>query len=165
MSIAASPTRHGSAVFANRRHAPAARLSRNSRRSRLMMDRGHHTPAVRRGSHATMCYMLQPDNGQAVRPLRPDRVGVRELRQNLSVYLERVIAGERLEVTDRGNPVAMLIPIRPGATLVERLVAEGRAIPATRDPRSLAALPPVEISDDVRRRIWEAFEETREDRL
>jgi len=26
-------------------------------------------------------------------------------------------------------------------------------------------LPPVEISDDLRRRIWEAFEESREERL
>jgi prevent-host-death family protein len=102
---------------------------------------------------------------QPGRLLRPDRVGVRELRQNLSVYLARVIAGERLEVTDRGNPVAMLIPIRPGATLVERLVAEGRAIPAMRTPTTPAALPPVEITDDLRRRIWEAFEESREDRL
>lgn len=90
---------------------------------------------------------------------------MRELRQNLSVYLARVIAGERLEVTERGNPVAMLIPIRPGATLVERLVAEGRAIPASRAPGGPAELPPVEISDDLRRRIWEAFEESREDRL
>jgi len=112
-----------------------------------------------------MCYMEQSESALVVRPLRPGRVGVRELRQNLSVYLERVIAGERLEVTDRGKPVAMLIPIRPGATLVERLVAEGRAIPATRDPRAFEALPPVEISDDVRRRIWEAFEESREERL
>jgi len=112
-----------------------------------------------------MCYMKRPADVQPVRPLRPDRVGVRELRQNLSVYLERVIAGERLEVTDRGNPVAVLIPIQPGATLVERLVAEGRAIPATRDPSTLSALPPVEVTDDLRRRIWEAFEESREDRL
>jgi prevent-host-death family protein len=112
-----------------------------------------------------MCYMEERNGNQTVRPLRVPRVGVRELRQNLSVYLERVIAGERLEVTDRGNPVAMLIPIRPGATLVERLVAEGRAIPATRDPRIPAALPPVQISEEVRRRIWEAFEESREDRL
>jgi hypothetical protein len=59
----------------------------------------------------------------------------------------------------------MLIPIRPGATLVERLVAEGRAIPATRGPGAPTELPPVEISADLRRRIWEAFEESREDRL
>lgn len=115
-----------------------------------------------------MCYMEQEQAARAVtaaQPLRPARVGVRELRQNLSVYLERVIAGERLEVTDRGTPVAMLIPIRPGTTLVERLVAEGRAIPATRDPTTQAALPPVRVSDEVRRRIWEAFEASREDRL
>jgi prevent-host-death family protein len=112
-----------------------------------------------------MCYMGQPDGPLIVRPLRPDRVGVRELRQNLSIYLERVIAGERLEVTDRGKPVAMLIPIRPGATLVERLVAEGRAIPARARLEDLPPLPPVEISDDLRRRIWEAFEESREERL
>lgn len=115
-----------------------------------------------------MCYMGSgetADTARPVRPLRPERVGVRELRQNLSVYLARVIAGERLEVTDRGNPVAMLIPIRAGATLVERLVGEGRAIPATRGPCTPSALPPVEISDDLRRLIWEAFEESREDRL
>jgi prevent-host-death family protein len=111
-----------------------------------------------------MCYMNQPAGRQPVRPWRPDRVGVRELRQNLSVYLARVIAGERLEVTERGNPVAMLIPIRPGATLVERLVAEGRAIPATRDPRTLA-LPPVDLPADLGERLQRALQESREDRL
>ena len=40
-----------------------------------------------------------------------DRVGVRELRQNLSVYLRRVRRGEALEVTERGEPVAILQPI------------------------------------------------------
>jgi len=40
-----------------------------------------------------------------------DRVGVRELRQNLSVYLRRVRRGEKLEVTERGRPVAVLQPI------------------------------------------------------
>lgn len=54
-------------------------------------------------------------------------VGVRELRQNLSVYLRRVEAGEALEVTDRGRTVAMLVPLRKPSTVVERLVAAGRA--------------------------------------
>jgi len=50
---------------------------------------------------------------------------VRELRQNLSVYLERVVAGETLRVTDRGRPVALLVPL-PGPTgVAERLVASG----------------------------------------
>ena len=56
------------------------------------------------------------------------RVGVRELRQNLSVYLERVVAGERFDVTDRGQVVAMLVPSAPAATLLDRLIADGRAI-------------------------------------
>ena len=39
------------------------------------------------------------------------RVGVRELRQNLSVNLRRVKDGESLEVTEQGRPVARLIPL------------------------------------------------------
>jgi prevent-host-death family protein len=46
-----------------------------------------------------MCYTMN---------MEPARVGVRELRQNLSVYLERIALGETLEVTDRGQPVAIL---------------------------------------------------------
>jgi|SRR5580704_8562927 len=37
-------------------------------------------------------------------------VGVRDLRQNLSRYLERVKDGETLTVTERGHEVARLVP-------------------------------------------------------
>lgn len=37
-------------------------------------------------------------------------IGVRELRQHASRYLARVAAGETLQVTDRGRPVALLVP-------------------------------------------------------
>jgi prevent-host-death family protein len=40
-------------------------------------------------------------------------VGVRELRERLSKYLRRVADGERLVVTQRGEPVALLIPPNP----------------------------------------------------
>ena len=63
-----------------------------------------------------MCYMSE----------YPARVGVRELRQNLSVYLDRVRAGERFEVTDRGHAVAALIPLPKPSTALERLIATGR---------------------------------------
>ena len=115
-----------------------------------------------------MCYMASTSTvatPSAGRPAGRPRVGVRELRQNLSVYLERVVAGERFEVTDRGRVVAMLIPLPPAATLVERLVAEGRAIPAKRASGGLRAAPPVRISAAQRRRIWAAFEASREDRV
>jgi prevent-host-death family protein len=37
-------------------------------------------------------------------------VGIRELRNRLSQYLKRVRAGERLVVTERGQPVAIISP-------------------------------------------------------
>ena len=115
-----------------------------------------------------MCYMASNKPSRTTPPVaRPGarpRVGVRELRQHFSVYLERVVGGERLDVTDRGRVVAMLIPIPPAATLVERLVAEGRAIPATRNGR---ALPPLrgKIPADLAKRLQQALQESREDRL
>lgn len=36
---------------------------------------------------------------------------MRELRQHASRYLEEVAAGESIEITDRGYPVARLVPI------------------------------------------------------
>lgn len=49
-----------------------------------------------------------------------DRIGVRELRQHASRYLARVLQGESIEVTDRGRPVARLVPIHadPWADLI-----------------------------------------------
>lgn len=52
------------------------------------------------------------------------RVGVRELRQNLSKYLAEVKAGESFVVTERGREVARLTPSGPGDSPIARLVAE-----------------------------------------
>jgi prevent-host-death family protein len=51
-------------------------------------------------------------------------VGVRELRQRASELLRRVEAGETIEVTDRGRPVAVLAPL-PATSPIERLKAAG----------------------------------------
>lgn len=51
------------------------------------------------------------------------RVGVRELRQRASELLRRVEAGESIEITDRGRPVAVLGPL--AADPLERLRASG----------------------------------------
>jgi prevent-host-death family protein len=55
-------------------------------------------------------------------------IGIRELRQNASVHLREVEAGETITVTDRGRPIAQLVPIRPQSAR-ERLIAEGRLKP------------------------------------
>lgn len=84
-----------------------------------------------------MCYMSEADR-------RTARVGVRELRQNLSVYLDRVKAGESLEVTEHGRPVARLGPTpTPQMSIVDRMIADGRITPATHDHR-LTPLPPAD---------------------
>jgi prevent-host-death family protein len=53
-----------------------------------------------------------------------DTVGVRELRQNLSRYLDRVKAGEGLVVTEHGRVVARLVPAGPGADPYAELAEE-----------------------------------------
>jgi len=59
------------------------------------------------------------------------RIGVRELRQHASRYLALVARGERIEVTDRGRPVAMLVPLRRDGW--DDLVASGRVTPPAAD--------------------------------
>lgn len=58
------------------------------------------------------------------------RIGVRELRQNASRYLQMVKNGEKVEVTERGELVALLVPPNPALTARDQLVAAGRLIPA-----------------------------------
>ena len=99
-----------------------------------------------------MCYMAKAD--------RTERVGVRELRQNLSVYLRKVKAGRRIEVTEHGHPVAHLVPLPKGGSTLERLIAEGKVRPAVGDLLDLG-MPPGPVST----KASEALDELREDRF
>lgn len=77
-------------------------------------------------------------------------VGIRELRQNASRYVERAAAGETFEVTDRGRAVALLTPLVTGDW--ERLVAAGQATgPANAvDPRTIV---PANTGVDISARL------------
>jgi prevent-host-death family protein len=97
-----------------------------------------------------MCYMDE----------RSRRVGVRELRQNLSVHLRRVIAGETLEVTDRGHPVAVLAPLPKPTDALEWLIATRGATRPVGDLRDLPT-PKGRVS----RRLSRAIRELGRDRL
>lgn len=98
-----------------------------------------------------MCYMRA----------RNQRVGVRELRQNLSVYLKKVVAGETLQVTERGRAVAILAPLPEPVSPLERLIAAGRASTPAGDLLKLR--PP--RGRGVSTRVSEALRQLREDRL
>jgi prevent-host-death family protein len=62
-------------------------------------------------------------------------VGIRELRADLSRWIKRVHAGEDVLVTDRGKPVARIVPASRRSKLDE-LIAAGIVTPApNRGPR------------------------------
>ncbi len=93
-----------------------------------------------------------------------ERVGVRELRQNLSQWLRRVERGESFEVTERGTPVALLIPLPPAAGgVIARLLAEGRIARVGRG--NLADLGPPPPAPPGARPLSEILEELREDKI
>jgi prevent-host-death family protein len=75
-----------------------------------------------------------------------ERIGVRELRQHASRYLARVAHGESLEVTDRGRPVARLVPVT--ADPWADMIATGKVTPAE-DDMDLADEPPGDYDVDA----------------
>ena len=86
------------------------------------------------------------DHASATFVYMTDTVGVRELRQNLSRYLDRVKDGERLVVTERNRPVAMLGPVAEEEDPLERLIAAGLVRPPTRSSHDLP--PPMKLPGD-----------------
>lgn len=92
-----------------------------------------------------------------------NRVGIRELRQYASRYIDRVKSGESFEVTERGVPVAMLSPAVK-QSLQDRLVAEGTLLPAQGDVSEwLRRNPPAPASGGES--ASQALREQREERL
>ncbi len=86
-------------------------------------------------------------------------IGIRELRQGASEYIALVKAGETFRVTDRGRPVALLVPIPSGSDLV-RLDAEGRLSRSEGDLLELG--PPIPLAG-AERAPSELLEEARTD--
>ena len=75
-----------------------------------------------------------------------ERIGVRELRQHASRYLARVVGGETIEVTDRGRPVARLVPVRSEAWT--DMVAAGK-IALAEDDADVADESPADYGIDA----------------
>jgi prevent-host-death family protein len=77
--------------------------------------------------------------------------GIRDLRNNLSRYLRRVIRGERILVTDRGRVVAELRPavgaagMDDAAARYQQLVERGDVRPAREEGDPLAGWPKLKL--------------------
>ena len=59
-------------------------------------------------------------SGQATR-----RIGIRELRQHASVYVDLAEKGFTVDITNRGRLVARLVPAQEPESSLERLIAAG----------------------------------------
>ena len=84
-------------------------------------------------------------------------VGIRELRQRASELLRRVEAGESIQISDRGRPIAILAPLPEDP--VERLRASGDLLDSDRDltdlpdplPMPAGSEPPSSVLARLRR--------------
>lgn len=82
-------------------------------------------------------------------------IGVRELKQNLSEYLDRAANGEMVVVTDRGVPKALIVAI-PGGDQMSRGVEEGWITPPSRTGK---LNPPLQLQS--KRRSQDVINEDR----
>ena len=96
-------------------------------------------------------------DGQAVRAREPGRpasrveatertsarhrIGIRELRQHASVYVDLAEKGYTVDITNRGRLVAQLIPVREPGSPLERLIAAGIIEPAE-EPGGVSDIEP-----------------------
>lgn len=79
-----------------------------------------------------------------------ERVGIRELRNQVAAVVRRAAAGERMVVTVDGEPVAQIGPLAPsGPPTLDDLVAAGLAR-APRRPDRPAPPDPVDPPVDAR---------------
>src|SRR6516225_2931536 len=84
-----------------------------------------------------MCYggpMSSPAKGPSPprrrTPSATKRIGIRELRQHASVYVDLAEKGYTVDITNRGRLVARLVPVSERGSPLERLVAAGIIEPA-----------------------------------
>ena len=85
-----------------------------------------------------MCYVMQMGSTRDTPgvPRRDARqhatrqIGIRELRQHASVYVDLAEKGQTVDITNRGRLVARLVPAREPESPLERLIAAGIIEPA-----------------------------------
>ena len=72
----------------------------------------------------------RPAGQPAERPAGRQRIGIRELRQHASVWVDLAERGYTVDITNRGRLVAQLVPAHEPGSPLERLIAAGIIEPA-----------------------------------
>jgi prevent-host-death family protein len=87
-------------------------------------------------------------------------IGIRELRQHASIYVDLAEKGYTVDITNRGRLVAQLVPARAPESVLERWIAAGLIEPAE-DFGGVADIEP--YPGDGRASASEALRQTREE--
>jgi prevent-host-death family protein len=69
------------------------------------------------------------------------RIGIRELRQHASVYVDLAERGYTVDITNRSRLVAQLVPVKDPESPLERLIAAG-IVREAEDPGDLLDVEP-----------------------
>jgi prevent-host-death family protein len=85
-------------------------------------------------------------------------VGIRALKQNASAVVAEAAAGDIVVITDRGRPVAMLVPYKESR--VEAMIDAGLATPPK---HSIQDVPPPERLRPGERPLTEVLREMRDE--
>lgn len=88
------------------------------------------------------------------------RIGIRELRQHASVYVDMVERGYTVDITNRGRLVAQMIPVRLPSSPLERWIAAG-VIERAEESGSVLDVDPYPASSGGRPTASEALRQIR----
>jgi antitoxin (DNA-binding transcriptional repressor) of toxin-antitoxin stability system len=72
---------------------------------------------------------------------RPPSIGIRELRQHASVYVDMAEKGYTVDITNRGRLVAQMVPARQPDSPLERWIARG-VVERAEEPGSVLDVDP-----------------------
>ncbi len=97
-------------------------------------------------------------------PAAERTIGIRELRQHASVYVDLAEKGYTVDITNRGRLVARLVPAGEPESPLERLIAAG-ILERAEDPGSVLDVEPGPPVPPGQPTASEILQELREDRL
>jgi antitoxin (DNA-binding transcriptional repressor) of toxin-antitoxin stability system len=127
-----------------------------------------YTPAMAQKGDRRRGKPLNPDLGYSGDPvhhstsnLPPQRIGIRELRQHASVYVDLVERGYTVDITNRGRLVAQMIPVRDPESPLERWIAKG-VIERAEEEGSVLEIEPYQGTPAAHSTASRALEQLRE---
>ena len=121
------------------------------------------TAAGRPASRATASGRGASRQGAARQGAARQQIGIRELRQHASVYVDLAERGYTVDITNRGRLVAQLVPANELGSPLERLIAAG-IIESAEEPGGVAGIEPYPAPAAGRPNATEVLGQARKDK-